>query len=144
MRNTYVDGPDGDSTGCWGVGYTGEPLNDVLIQVLSYATSTQTRIRIDPPEALRLAAALADGAQAAMAGLQVEWGSSDGPWLVSVGADGGGCVTLALHDEEGANGDRRTQLDIPAEGVPHVVEELAARAIQMLDDRRAAAAGRKD
>lgn len=135
MQNTYVTGPDGDSTGCWGVGRTGEPLNDVLIQVLSYATRTQTRIRIDPPEALRLAAALADGAQAATTGLQVERGSSDGPWLVSVGFEAGGLVTLALHDQDGANGDRRAELAIPTDDVLQIVEDLAARAIQMLDAR---------
>jgi hypothetical protein len=129
----------GADTGCWGVGRTGAPRNMVLIQVLSYATRTQTRVALTPSQALRLAGDLADCATGIVDGMMVEWGSNDEPWL-AMSMVGDDRVLLALHDEDGANGDRRTELALPAADVLHVIEELTVRAREMLANRCAVVA----
>jgi hypothetical protein len=139
MHNTHVTGPDGADTGCWGVGRTGAPHNRVLVQVLSYATRTQTRVSLAPAQAIRLAADLADCATGIGEGLTVEWGSNDETWLATSMA-GDGRVLLALHDEDGANGDRRTELALPVPDVLQVIDELTAWAREMLANRCAVVA----
>lgn len=134
MHNTHVKRPDGEDAGCWGVGRTGAPNNKVLIQVLSYETRTQTRVALTPPEALRLAADLSDCAIGVGEGMMVEWGSNEGPWL-AMNMVGDRRVLLALHDEAGTSGDRRTELALPLEDTLQIVEELAVRAREMLANR---------
>ena len=134
MHNTQVAGPDGDDTGCWGVGYTGTPHNRVLIQVLSYATRSQTRISMTPSQAIRLAGDLADCATGINEGRMVEWGSAHESWLV-MSMVGDRRVLLALHDERGANGNPRSELALPVQDVLEIVEELTVRAREMLVNR---------
>lgn len=139
MRHWYVERPGDDSHGSWSVGRSGRGPR-VLVQ-LTDALGSQTRIALEPQDAMGLAGDMVTVATAAMEGRSCQLGNGGAEWMASTGTSTAPGITdevlLELHDEGGTNGNDRTRLALPIGDALEMVEEIARRTLETARERRA-------